>query len=99
MSVVANDTVTSLRRTIAELRQQLDERSAELNEAVKQQSAAADVLQVINQSRGDLVPVFEAVLDKALGLCGPPSAFFEPMMARDCMWPRSAGRRRPMRST
>jgi hypothetical protein len=30
---------------------------------------------------------------------GPPSAFFEPMMARDCMWPRSVGRRRPMRST
>src|SRR5215467_4018774 len=70
MSVVANDTVTSLRRTIAELRQQLDERGAELNEAVKQQSATADVLQVINQSRGDLTPVFEAVLDKALGLCG-----------------------------
>ena len=70
MSVVANDTVVGLQRTIAELRQQLDERGAELNEAVKQQSATADVLQVINQSRGDLAPVFEAVLDKALGLCG-----------------------------
>jgi two-component system, NtrC family, sensor kinase len=70
MSIVANDTVAGLRTTIAELRQQLDERSAELNEAVKQQSAMADVLQVINQSRGDLAPVFEAVLDKALGLCG-----------------------------
>ena len=70
MSVVANDTVTGLRTTIAELRQQLVECRAELNEAVKQQSATADVLQVINQSRGDLVPVFEAVLDKALGLCG-----------------------------
>ena len=70
MSVVANDTVTGLRRTIAKLRQQLGECRAELNEAVKQQSATADVLQVINQSRGDLTPVFEAVLDKALGLCG-----------------------------
>ena len=99
MSVVANDTVTGLRRTIAKLRQQLGECRAELNEAVKQQSATADVLQVINQSRGDLVPVFEAVLDKALGLCGPPSAFFEPMMARDCIWPPSAGHRRPMQST
>ena len=54
MSIVANDTVAGLRTTIAELRQQLDERSAELNEAVKQQSATAYVLQVINQSRGDL---------------------------------------------
>jgi two-component system NtrC family sensor kinase len=70
MSVASKDKVADLRRTIAELQRQLDERSVGLNEALEQQSATAEVLEVINQSPGDLAPVFEAMLDKALGLCG-----------------------------
>jgi GAF domain-containing protein len=57
------------RLSAAELSEQLDRRTRELNEALEHQSAAREVLDLISRTPTNVQPVFDAIIESAVRLC------------------------------
>src|SRR5215469_8920241 len=70
MSATPDSRLANSEQLIADLQRQLAECKAERDAGLQRETATAEVLQVVNSSPGDLVPVFDAILEKALRLCG-----------------------------
>ena len=61
-------------QTIAELRQELEARNRDLTEALEQQTATSDILQMIARAPEDIQSVMDTIAESATRLCDADDA-------------------------
>ncbi|MGH7338589.1 MAG: GAF domain-containing protein, partial [Myxococcota bacterium] len=64
-----NRMTAQLRESYAGLERKVDERTAELQQTLDQQTATSEILRVISDSPGDVKPILDAVAERATRLC------------------------------
>jgi len=69
-----NKMASDLKEFYTGLERKVEERTAELSEALAQQTAIAEILRVISSTPTDIQPVLEAVTRRAAQLCDAPDA-------------------------
>ena len=70
MSATPDGTLASPEQFIADLQSRLAQCKVERDEALEQQTATVAVLQVIKSSPGNLAPVFDAMVERAIICAG-----------------------------
>ena len=69
-----NRMTAQLRESYAGLERKVDERTRELTNSLKQQTAISEILRVISSSPTDVQPVLEAIAERAASLCDATAA-------------------------
>ncbi|MFI4999566.1 MAG: ATP-binding protein [Reyranellales bacterium] len=69
-----NRSAATLQESYETLEQRVDDRTRELSESLEQQTATAEILQVISQSPTDVQPVLVAVAKATVRFCGATDA-------------------------
>ncbi len=77
--------------------EEVQARTAELTDALQQQTATADVLKVISRSAFDLQLVLQALVDSAMRLCGADMGAITLLQGSDLRFMAGAGQRPELR--